>query len=104
MISSTRPFSVARVRRRIALAMAFAVLFGGIVQASHFHKDDIGRHGDLHPQCLLCLYSTGNAGPPELPRMVRGPLIKRPIFVVQAIPSPQSIEVASYDARGPPLI
>jgi hypothetical protein len=104
MISSARPFSVARVRRRIALAMAFAVLFGGIVQASHFHKDDIGRHGDLHPQCLLCLYSTGNAGPPELPRVIQGPLIRRPVLIVQAISSPQSIDAASYDARGPPLI
>ena len=65
------PFSATRLRRRIALVMAVAVLFAGIAQAGHFHKLEVGTHNDVHLQCLLCMYSAGSAGPSSQQRRAR---------------------------------
>jgi hypothetical protein len=102
MIAAAAPFSSARLRRRIAIVMAMAVLLAGIAQAAHFHKLELGQHSDVHLQCLLCLHSAGTAGPPEVVRLVQGAVTVR-AFVSPAIASlPQDAAIASYDARGPP--
>jgi len=102
LIATAAPFSSARLRRRIAMVMAVAVLIAGIAQAGHFHKLELGQHSDVHLQCLLCLYSAGTAGPPEVARLVQGAVTHR-AYVAPAIASlPQDTAIASYDARGPP--
>jgi hypothetical protein len=103
MIAAALPFSSQRLRRRIALFMAVAVLVAGIAQAGHFHKLEAGTHSDVHLQCLLCLYSTGSAGAPDVVRLVQGATAHRcpTVAVVSSIATDAA--VASYDARGPPL-
>lgn len=95
----------ARWRRRIALAMAFAVLFAGFAQASHYHRDEGGSHGDVHLQCLLCLHSAGNgAAPTLLPRVLPNTSIVRICALAQASTCPAGIDPLFYEARGPPLV
>jgi hypothetical protein len=102
MSPTASPFSSARLRRRIALAMAVAVLIAGIAQASHFHKLEPGQHTDVHLQCLLCLYAAGTAGPPEVARLIQGAVARR-CYISPAVASPpQDAAIASYHARGPP--
>jgi hypothetical protein len=102
MTAIAKPFSSARLRRRIAIAMAVAVLIAGIAQAGHFHKLELGQHTDVHLQCLLCLYSAGNAGPPDVVRLVQGAVAHRAHTSPAIASLPQDAAIASYDARGPP--
>ena len=104
MSLTLRPFSTAKLRRRIALFMALAVLVGGIAQASHFHKFDLAQHNDVHLQCSLCLHSAGSAGPPDAPRLVQSALIYVLCLAPLSVPRPESLSAASYDARGPPQV
>jgi hypothetical protein len=97
------PFSSTRLRRRIALVMAVAVLFAGIAQAGHFHKLEVGTHNDVHLQCLLCMYSAGSAGPPDVVRLVQGVIAMRSYGLPAIASIAQDAAVAAYDARGPPL-
>jgi hypothetical protein len=99
-----RTFSSAP-RRRIVLTLAFAILFAGIAQAAHFHKDELTGHesqADIH--CLLCLYAAGTAGPPALiarvaaprPRYARAVLIRQLPYIRR--------DASAYQARGPPAV
>jgi hypothetical protein len=103
MKSAAPPFSSARLRQRIAVIMAVAVLFAGIAQAGHFHKLEVGQHNDVHLQCLLCMHSAGSAGPPAVVRLVQGAIVERSFDLPALASVPQDAAVASYDARGPPL-
>jgi hypothetical protein len=103
MSSAVHPFRHIGVRRRIALAMAVAILFAGIAQAAHYHKAELAR-GSTDVHCLLCLFAAGSAGPPAagLP----APAIATrswPYEPPASITRPQSRCGACYDARGPPL-
>jgi hypothetical protein len=104
MSSAAHPFPRVRTRRRIALAMVAALLIAGVAQAAHFHKSEFAQHNDVHLQCLLCLYSSGTAGPPSVPRLV----VSAPIYLAYRLPRsvacPQSADAACYDARGPPVV
>ncbi|HEX4025857.1 MAG TPA: hypothetical protein VHX52_14315 [Steroidobacteraceae bacterium] len=99
-----RQFFPTRLRQRIALAMAVAILFAGIAQAAHYHKDELVHPGSTDVHCLLCLYAAGTAGPPAIASLVPdgGPR-QRDYRPPHSIPCPFGIRVASYDARGPPL-
>lgn len=103
MTSLAHHFS-ARLRRRLTLALALAVLFAGFAQAAHFHKDELAGHEsqtDIH--CLLCLFAAGSATPPVAAALKAAPV---PTFHgVQrvAMLPPRSRVTASYDARGPPV-
>ena len=102
MNSRSRPFWQIRLRRRIALTMAVAILFAGIAQAAHYHKDDLAG-GNTDVQCLLCLFAASGAGPPPVVQLVQG---SAPGYCSDpfpaSIPCPQDNDAASYDARGPP--
>jgi hypothetical protein len=102
---SYRLFSQARLRRRIALAMAVAILFAGVAQAAHFHQDELIHPGSTDVHCLLCLFAGGSATPPAVLPFVppAGPrhCDYRP---PHSIPCPESTDPASYDARGPPQV
>ena len=102
MSSSLRHFS-ARLRRRITLVLAVAVLFAGLAQAAHFHRDELAGHesqADTH--CLLCLFAAGTAGPPAPMVRVSGPVSRfgRPLLI--CVGAVFHSDPASYDARGPP--
>jgi hypothetical protein len=86
MTPAAPPFSRARLRRRIALAMAVVVLIAGIAQAGHFHKLELGQHNDVHLQCLLCMHSA-----------------HRWLALPGLVSIAADAAIASYDARGPPL-
>jgi len=91
-----------QLRRRIALAMAVAITFAGIAQASHHHRDELAR-GTTDVQCLLCLFAAGSApGPPAIVHAVVPSA--RSYHFPTSISVPQSSDAASYDARGPPAI
>jgi hypothetical protein len=95
----------ARLRRRVALAMAFAVLLAGFAQAAHFHKDDLGQRIDTHLQCLLCAYSAGSATPPALTRP--GPIAveyRSVLIGLNVVSWTEQLNAASYEARGPPSV
>jgi len=100
-----RPFSQARARRHIALLLAFAVLFAGIAQAAHYHKDELaGGHSQTDVHCLLCLYAASTAGPPApAPQAVPA----APRYCGYRLPACLGRltlhTAASYDARGPPV-
>lgn len=104
MSPTFRPFSTARLRRRFALFMAVAVLIGGIAQAAHYHKVELAQRGDVHLQCLLCMASAGSAGPPDAPRLVQSAVICVVCSAPLPTPRPESLNAASYDARGPPQV
>ncbi len=91
-----------RLRRRVALFMAVAVLLAGIAQAGHFHKLEAGTHNDVHLQCLLCMHSSGSAAPPELVRLVQGAVAQRQAVLPATRSMTGDADTASYDARGPP--
>jgi len=98
------PWSRPRPLRRIALAMAVAILFAGIAQAAHFHKDELAGGGaDVH--CLLCLFAASTAGPPAIAQPAR-PVAAR--YCNYRFPSssarPPSHYPVPYEARGPPLV
>jgi hypothetical protein len=99
-----RLLATARLRQRIALLMAVAVVLAGIAQAGHFHKIEAGRHTDSHPQCLLCLHSSGSAGPPAVAGLVPDAVEHCRLAAPETATIPCSAIVASYDARGPPLV
>jgi len=103
MTPAAPPFSRARLRRRIALAMAVVVLIAGIAQAGHFHKLELGQHNDVHLQCLLCMHSAGSAGPPAVVRLVQGAVAHRWLALPGLVSIVADAAIASYDARGPPL-
>ena len=85
--------------------MAVAVLFAGIAQAGHFHKLELGQqHNDVHLQCLLCMHSAGSAGPPEVVRLVQGAVAHRSFVLPTVVSIAHDAAIASYDARGPPLV
>jgi hypothetical protein len=86
----------------MAIAMTLALWFGGIAQAAHFHKDELGQRGESHLHCLMCLYAGGNATPPEAPQLVVGAAVVRLCAVATPASLPTSFTLASYDARGPP--
>jgi len=82
--------------------MAAAILFAGIAQAAHYHKDDQGDFGGKDLHCLLCQYAGGNAAPPVVPTL---PVAPPPLHEYQrphSVPCPECLFPASYDARGPP--
>jgi hypothetical protein len=99
-----RAFSGARVRRRITLFLAFAVLFAGIAQAAHYHKDQLTGQSQTDVHCLLCLFAGGNAGPPA-PIQAARPVAPR--YCGYRYPACSGrltlYTAASYDARGPPV-
>jgi hypothetical protein len=102
MTVAAPPFSSQRLRRRIALFMAVAVLIAGFAQAGHFHKLEAGTHNDVHLQCLLCLHSASSAGPPAVVRLVQSVIAQR-LYTLPAVASMAcDATVASYEARGPP--
>lgn len=84
--------------------MALAVLFAGIAQAAHFHKEESQQHAEVHLQCLLCMHSAGNAGAAELPRVVPVVFAWRSYTPLLTLPRPQSDAHSFYDARGPPTV
>ncbi|HEX4051999.1 MAG TPA: hypothetical protein VHY19_14085 [Steroidobacteraceae bacterium] len=92
-------------RRRIILALAFAILFAGIAQAAHFHKDELAGHEsqvDIH--CLLCLYAAGTAGPPApLARVATPPPRYARAVLVCQLPYLRR-DASAYQARGPPAV
>ncbi len=99
-----RPFSRARARRRIAIFLAFAVLFAGIAQAAHYHKDQLTGQSQTDVHCLLCLFAGGNAGPPAsvqqtAPAAPRYCGYRYPVCIGRLTLH----AAASYDARGPPV-
>lgn len=97
-------FAQLRVRRRIAWAMAVAILLAGIAQAAHYHKDKQGDFGGADPHCLLCQYAGGTAALPVLPTVPPAPPLYRDYHPPHSTPCPAGILVASYDARGPPAV
>ena len=93
----------ARVRRRLTLFMAVAVLLAGIAQAAHFHRDELTGGGTPDVHCVLCLFAAGSAAPPAIAQLLnretpRYDIPRPPAF----LPAPQNPDGASYDARGPP--
>jgi len=104
MSALPRTFSYVRVRRRIALAMAIAILLAGIAQAAHYHKDKQGTFGGTDPHCLLCQYAGGAAALPVLPAVPPALPPYRDYHPPHSIPCPEGIVAASYDARGPPAV
>ena len=95
----------ARLRRRVALAMAFAVLFAGFAQAAHYHKDDLAQRADTHLQCLLCAYSAGSATPPAPLHAPPIAFSYRSLLIALSIVSwAEQLNAASYEARGPPSV
>lgn len=104
MRSLSRPFSQIRIRRRLALVLAVAILFAGVAQAAHFHKDELGQFGGADLHCLLCQYAGGTAAPPA-PLSVPPALPPyRGYRPPHSISCPEGILVAAYDARGPPAV
>jgi hypothetical protein len=97
-----RPFQQLRWRRRIALLLAFAVLFAGFAQAAHYHEGDLAQ-SNSHVHCLLCLFATSSATPPPTARALPPPA---PRFCSNRCsvtdPGSLSSEATLYDARGPP--
>ena len=98
------PRSRRRLFRRVALVMAVAILFAGIAQAAHFHKDELaGGATDVH--CLLCLFAASTAGPPAIVQPAR-PVAAR--YCNYRLPSssvpPLGHHPVPYEARGPPLV
>ncbi len=84
--------------------MAVAILFAGIAQAAHYHKDELTR-GTTDVHCLLCLFAAGSAGPPAIVQLVRAAAPRYFSYrFPSSIPCPQSNYAASYDARGPPVV
>jgi len=98
----SRSFLRVRSRRRVALALAVAVLLAGIVQAAHYHKDELGHLAGTNVHCLLCLYAGGTAPLPVLPAVPAAPPPNRDDRSPRSIPCLGGIFAASYDARGPP--
>jgi hypothetical protein len=103
MNALVRLLGTTRLRQRIALLMAVAVLLAGLAQAGHFHKIEAGQHNDTHPECLLCLHASGSAGPPAVARLVPDAVEHYCLAIPETAAIPRSAIVASYDARGPPL-
>lgn len=97
-------FLSVRTCRRIALVIAAAIVFAGLAQAAHDHKDELSRSGGTHVHCLLCLYPSGSAVPPTLPSVPAASPLFHNYRPPQSIPGPEGILAASYDARGPPAI
>ena len=89
------------IRRRIALALVFALLLAGYAQASHFHKTEVAR-ASADVQCLLCLHAAGYAGAPDLPTLPSFSPLQTHSPATAAAPVVAGA-VAAYDARGPPL-
>ncbi len=84
--------------------MAVAILFAGIAQAAHYHKDELTR-GTTDVHCLLCLFAAGSAGPPAVVQLVPGAAPRYFSYrFPSSIPRPRSKHAASYDARGPPPV
>jgi len=104
MSALPQTFSQLRVRQRIALAMAVAILLAGIAQAAHYHKDKQGDFGGADPHCLLCQYAGGTAALPVLPTVPPAPPPYRDYHPPHSTPCPEDILVAPYDARGPPAV
>jgi hypothetical protein len=105
-MSSSSPLrSRPRPARRLVLAVAAAILFAGIAQAAHFHKDELtgGQTTDIH--CLLCLFAAGSATPPAIPVQ---PVQSAVRYCSYRFPSsgvcPPSHQPVPYEARGPPLV
>lgn len=91
-----------QLRRRIALLLVLAVLSAGIAQAAHFHKDEL-KSGQTDVHCLLCQFAGGNATPPAPLALVRSAAPRYCSYrCFASTPCPDSCDVASYDARGPP--
>jgi len=86
----------------MALAMAMAIAFAGIAQATHHHKDAlVGGTTDVH--CLLCLFAAGSATAPVA--MVQPAVLRSFSYHLPTSSSvPRSNDAASYDARGPPPV
>ena len=102
MSAIPRPFAQVRVRRRVALGMAIAILLAGVAQAAHYHKDEQGNFGGADPHCLLCQYAGGTAAPPVPLTVPAAPPLCRDYRPPHSIPCPEGYLAASYDARGPP--
>ena len=104
MSALPQTFAQLRVRRRIALAMAVAILLAGIAQAAHYHKDKQGDFGGADPHCLLCQYAGGTAALPALPTLPSAPPLYRDYHPPHSTRCPEGILLTSYDARGPPAV
>jgi hypothetical protein len=101
---SVGAFLSMRTCRRIAVAMAATVLFAGIAQAAHYHRDDLARPASTDVHCLLCLYAAGAAGPATVPALVRpAGICARAQRFLHCIGCVEDQHTASYDARGPPI-
>ncbi len=99
-----RLFSRARARRHIAFLLAVAVLFAGIAQAAHYHRDELTGQNQTDIHCLLCLYAASTAGPPAATRPVTPPAPRYCGYRSPAHPGQVTLyTAASYDARGPPI-
>ena len=84
--------------------MAVAILFAGVAQAAHYHKDKLGNFGGADLHCLLCQYAGGTAALPALPAVPPAPPPYRDYRPPHSIPCPKGILAAFYDARGPPPV
>ena len=98
--------SLSRVKTRqcVALVLVCSLLFAGIAQASHFHKDELAR-GGIDTHCLLCAYGGGNAAPPVIAQLAQAvaPWSCQYRFPYSTSRAPNN-QSASYDARGPPVV
>jgi hypothetical protein len=98
------PFSSVRTRRRIAFFLAIAVLFAGIAQAAHYHRDQLTGQSQTDVHCLLCLFAAGNAAPPAPIRAITPAAPRYCGYRYPACPGFLTLHTAaSYDARGPPI-
>jgi hypothetical protein len=104
MTLSLHSFSGAKSRRRIALVMAAAIVLAGIAQSAHYHKDDQGDFGGKDLHCLLCQYAGGTAAPPVVSTVPAALPPYRECQPPHAVPCPECLFPASYDARGPPKV
>jgi hypothetical protein len=91
------------LRRHLVPLLLVAVLFAGLAEASHFHRDELGQRGETHVQCLLCMHSAGSAGTPHVAGVTRSEAIVRIAATPTLAVLVASLCPASYDARGPPV-
>jgi hypothetical protein len=92
-----------QLHRQMLPLLAGFVMFAGIAQAAHFHHEDAGQP-DTHLQCLLCLHAASGGGTPHVAGVVRITRVVQILHVQSPTLSFQTVDAASYDARGPPSV
>jgi hypothetical protein len=82
------------------LLVIVSVLFMGLAQAGHFHKQDADSHGK-QPTCALCLHGNHVAAPPAMVHASVTYLVWVNLPPL-AIAHRGGLSSAVYYARGPP--